>query len=416
MRASPTLPLAAPSGMEDHLPAATRRRTSLSGRLLALFESYGYERVITPAFEYAEVLERGLEIDRRDVLRFVEPETGEVALLRPDITPQIARIVATRLRDRPAPWRLCYQGTVVRQRVRTGRARTARQRTQVGVEHIGTPTQDADAEVLELAIGACRTAGLRDFRIELGHVRIGRTALASLPDALRMNAADALARKDVKALEDILARGDTSRADRTLLLTLADLYGDADVLKTARTKLTDATSRVALDEIESLRDAMGAAGTVLGVDLGELRGHAYYTGVSFSILAEGPGEPIGGGGRYDGLLSRFGVDVPATGFGLDLDHLFWALTQANTPWQVERPLRLVVVGAPELTRAWRARGVQVAGLGQGSDERALAFAQAWGYDGAFTGAGLWRVHDGKRRNDAAEAEPAELEAWLRSEE
>ncbi|MEO0325265.1 MAG: ATP phosphoribosyltransferase regulatory subunit, partial [Myxococcota bacterium] len=116
------LPLAPPAGMRDVLPEEAAERAALAAAVLGTFARYGYRRVITPAFEYAEVLERGLAtVGRRDLLRFVEPESGEVALLRPDITPQIARIVATRLGDRPGPWRLAYQGTVLR-RTR-GRAR-----------------------------------------------------------------------------------------------------------------------------------------------------------------------------------------------------------------------------------------------------------------------------------------------------
>ena len=100
------------------------------------FDLYGYQRVTTPPVEYAEVIERGLgTVDRRDLVRFIEPDSGEVALLRPDVPPQIARIVATRLQDRPAPWRLCYEGTIVRRR--RGRARKQRQVLQCGIECIG---------------------------------------------------------------------------------------------------------------------------------------------------------------------------------------------------------------------------------------------------------------------------------------
>ena len=111
---TPGLPMTPPGGMRDLLPPASMTRTLLWQRLMETFDLYGYQRVTTPPVEYAEVIERGLgTVDRRDLVRFVEPDSGEVALLRPDITPQIARIVATRLQDRPAPWRLCYEGTIV---------------------------------------------------------------------------------------------------------------------------------------------------------------------------------------------------------------------------------------------------------------------------------------------------------------
>src|SRR6185369_5278011 len=109
--------LAPPAGMRDLLWPESGARRALGATLMRTFALYGYELVTTPPFEHADVLERGLAaVDRRDLLRFVEPETGEVALLRPDITPQIARIVASSLRARPGPWRLAYDGTVVRRR------------------------------------------------------------------------------------------------------------------------------------------------------------------------------------------------------------------------------------------------------------------------------------------------------------
>ncbi len=406
--------------MEDHLPDETRVRASLVARILDIFGSFGYERVITPAFEHADVLERGLEIDRRDVLRFVEPETGEVALLRPDITPQIARIVATRLRDRPAPWRLSYHGTVLRQRQRSGRARTARQRTQVGLEHIGTATRQADVEVVELAIHACRAAGLARFRVELGHVGVPRWALEGLPEPVRSEAAAALSRKDVARLDSTLASCSLDTERRRTLLALAELYGEPNIIARARRVLTDAGSRMALDELEAVRNALDERGygDVLQVDLGDLRGHQYYTGVSFSLLAEGPGEALGAGGRYDRLLGRFGAPAPATGFALDLDHLIWALRRAGTDWKGPRRPRVVAIDPDDTSiHALRAGDVQVATLPGSDASGALAFARAWRYDAILVAGDLERVADGARLGTpVGENEVAALTRWLRHEE
>ena len=142
---------------------------------------------------------------------------------------------------------------------------------------------------------------------------------------------------------------------------------------------------------------------MLGVDLGELRGHAYYTGASFTLLAEGPGEPLGGGGRYDRLLQRVGLAAPATGFGLDVENLTWALAAAGATWSPPRPPRLVAVDVPSgLVEALRARGAHVATLPPPSAPRsvapsaaALEFARAWGYDAVlFDVDRLVRASDG----------------------
>src|SRR5712691_2241336 len=161
--AAPNHPL--PAGMRDLLPPEAAQRRRLSRRLLDHFALHGYDLVTPPAFELAEVLERGLgTLDPRDVLRFVEPESGEVAALRPDVTPQIARMIATRLRDRPPPFRLSYEGTVLRRT--SGRARKSRQIAQVGVELAGLGDAEGDLEVLELAADALRACGLQRFTID----------------------------------------------------------------------------------------------------------------------------------------------------------------------------------------------------------------------------------------------------------
>src|ERR1700723_3376012 len=141
--------------MRDLLPEEARSRRALARRVLDRFALAGYALVTPPAFEFADVLERGLgALDPADVLRFVEPESGEVAALRPDMTPQIARMIATRLRGRPPPVRLGYEGTVLRRR--SGRARKHRQIPQEGVELAGVPGPEGDLELIALLVDTLR--------------------------------------------------------------------------------------------------------------------------------------------------------------------------------------------------------------------------------------------------------------------
>lgn len=417
------LPLAPPVGMGDLVQPEAARRRALGDRLVSTFALYGYDLVATPFFEHSEVLERGLDqVDRRDLLRFVEPETGEVALLRPDITPQIARIIATRLHDRPPPWRLCYEGHVIRRQ--RGRARHQRQIAQAGVECVGLDGPEADVEVIALAARACGAAGLRDFRIELGQVHIGRVALDDVPEAAREAATDALVHKDVTALESLLRSAGVPARERRHLTSLTDLYGDLDILPRARRLLRSGPAMEALNDLEEVVGRLSdlGFGPQLAVDLGELRGQAYYTGVSFTLLAEGPGQPVAVGGRYDHLLGRFGPDEPATGFAMDLGNLGWALDRAGAPFAPGQPIRLVALGAgtEALVTPLRSRGVAVAQLDGRSRADALAFAKAWGYDGVLVGnkSGLkaHRVADLATRRVGADAvdEPDALLAWVRS--
>ncbi|HEY5948206.1 MAG TPA: ATP phosphoribosyltransferase regulatory subunit, partial [Kofleriaceae bacterium] len=146
-----TPPIRLPSGVRDFLPRAAARRRALAENVLEVFEAWGYARIITPVFECADVLERGLGAGgRAAAIRFVEPGTGEVVALRPDITPQIARVVATRMADIPGPIRLCYEGAVTRLAGEAGQ----REILQAGIELVDAPAPDGDAEVLAVAAAA----------------------------------------------------------------------------------------------------------------------------------------------------------------------------------------------------------------------------------------------------------------------
>src|SRR5688572_24168174 len=190
MISSPSPRIRLPVGVRDFLPQAAARRRSIAERLLAEFERWGFERIITPLFECADVLERGLGADARAAaIRFVEPVTGEVVALRPDITPQVARLVATRLAEMGGPVRLCYEGAVAR--LATG-ARGQREILQAGVELYGAGSPEGDAEAVSVAAAALAAAALPEVRLEVGHVALARHALAAIESEVQ-RAAIALA-------------------------------------------------------------------------------------------------------------------------------------------------------------------------------------------------------------------------------
>ena len=423
---SPGLPMTPPGGMRDLLPPASMTRTLLWQRLMETFDLYGYQRVTTPPVEYAEVIERGLgTVDRRDLVRFVEPDSGEVALLRPDITPQIARIVATRLQDRPAPWRLCYEGTIVRRR--RGRARKQHQVLQCGIECIGLKGPQADAEVIEVAARACERVGLRDFLVELAQVKIGAEVLDHVPQSARLAVVETLAAKDATKLEKLLKEGGVVAPERRRLLMLCDLYGDRSVIADARRRLRNAAARRALDELERVVDRLESAGLGdrVAIDLSDLRRHSYYTGVSMTLLAAGPGEPLGTGGRYDDLLSRYDAPAPATGFAFEVDNVLWALSEAGVSLRGELPIRVVVAGGGVTGRRntaelWRNRGARVAVLATKNVSEAKQYAKAWDYDLLIWQRGkdarLTRLQDGNTRalkGELGDESFVELSSWAR---
>ncbi|MDB4985426.1 MAG: phosphoribosyltransferase regulatory subunit [Myxococcaceae bacterium] len=381
--------------MRDLLPPESHARRKVSEQLQGVFESYGYDLVTTPLFERVEVFERGLTLDPRDLLRFVEPDGGEVAALRPDITPQIARVVSTRLSDYPPPFRLRYEGTVIRRR--RGRARRQRQIAQVGVELVGISGAEGDVEVIRLMADACTAAGLHEFRLELSDVGVGRTLLREQSPGLLALAAESLARKDEAQLESVLTAAGVSAAARTRITALAHLHGGLEVLDEAE-RIVRGTA--AAPHVENLREVARQLvelgfGPKLGVDLGEIRGAAYYTGVSFALFAHGPGEAIASGGRYDQLLAQYGAPQPATGAGIDIENLLAALDHAGLHWRERDEVRFVVTGVAGTPRSVvdaaaqrvRAAGHAAATLSEPSSDdpaaRARAYARAWAYDVAL---------------------------------
>ncbi len=365
-----------PAGMRDLLPEEAEQRRALSQRVLERFALFGFALVTPPAFEFADVLERGMgALDPADVLRFVEPESGEVAALRPDMTPQIARMIATRLQDRPRPYRLCYEGTVLRRR--SGRARKSRQIGQVGVELAGLGEPDGDLEILAVAADALNAVGLSTFAIDLGDAQIVRALLEGANDETLVRVTDAIAKKDATELDEHARAAGLPYA--RLLTELVRLHGGRDAIVEATRLLRGTPAEHPAIRLLSLFDAAAerGLGPHLTADMGEVRGFAYYTGIIFHLYAPGPGEAIGAGGRYDQLLSRFGADMPAVGFAIDLDNLGWALRAAGAP--VVAVPRTVVVGAPDDPRvaALRARGITAVAVRTPAEAR--HYASKWGF-------------------------------------
>ncbi len=359
-----------PSGMRDLLPEDAALQRSLGRDLLAAAALFGYSLVRPPPFELAEVLERGLgALDPADVIRFVEPDSGEVAALRPDMTPQIARMIATRLRDRPPPHRLAYEGTVLRRR--GGRAHPRRQIPQVGVELAGAGGLAGDLELLEVLTASLRGAGLASFKIDVGDSGIVRGLLED--DSAQHAISSALAQRD-EALVAEIAREHSIDAGAVLaLLRLGS--GDAAIAEGRR--ITAGTpASVAVERLAVLERAAKERGldSVVSVDLGEVRGFAYYTSTLIHVYAPGPGHAIAGGGRYDDLLGRFGAPMPAVGFAIDLDALSAALRAAGV---VPSSDRRAITDKPNLAKRLRDGGIACA---VHSDPATLdAHARSWGY-------------------------------------
>lgn len=353
-------PIRLPSGVRDLLPRAAARRRALAERVMTVFESWGYARIVTPVFECADVLERGLGHDARAAaIRFVEPGTGEVVALRPDITPQVARLVATRMAATEGPIRLCYEGAVTRLAGELGQ----RELLQAGIELIDTLEPDGDAEVLAVAAAALSATQLPETRLDVGHVAPARYVLDAAPDGeARARLAAALSRKD---------RAGVRLAARALPPAIAPLAEALVVLWGPATATLERAAQLAWPE--DVRAALGRLSAALAgfveladppapavtIDLGDLRGFDYYTGVRFAGYAGGAPDSVMRGGRYDELIGRYGRAARATGFAIDLEAVAEAQRLVGVPGP-RAPLGVAVHGrgSAQVARSLRGRGLR----------------------------------------------------------
>jgi ATP phosphoribosyltransferase regulatory subunit len=320
--------------MSTILPRAARRIRHLEQSLMAVLSRAGYHEIILPMFEYLDVLAPGLESELVEkCYQLVDRTTGRLMLLRPDATAQIARTVAMGMMGATLPLRLCYRTSVFRyEREHAGRDREI---YQVGAELMGVDGVGGDAEIMSVMMECLKRVGLKSFKVTVGHVGFfqGLLLRSGLSAEGRRRAEQAAARKDLPLLEELLVKEHVSRSSAAKIIEALELCGDHEALDRGRRLAgSDRLLNGTLDrlaEVYARVSGRGQRNSVL-VDLGEFRGFEYYDGVVFDVFAEGVGAELGGGGRYDHLLGRFGRAMASTGFAFDVDRLFRAIDCART--------------------------------------------------------------------------------------
>jgi ATP phosphoribosyltransferase regulatory subunit len=310
----PTSIAAIPPGALDLSGEAVRRRRWLQRATMAALEKADYEELIPPTFEYEDTFVRagGPEIAER-LVRFPDRD-GRILALRYDFTASLARVAATTFADATGALRLCYSGKVFRQDPERGGR--PREMLQVGAELLGQRDLAADIEIVRLTLTLLSAAGLKDFQINLGHVGVLAAGLDAVEEPLRADVRRWIDRKDRGSLREALKN---LSGDARALMTLPFVIGRRDALNEASIS-APAASRAGLDHLLALDGALTAGERAhIVYDLGEVRGLDYYTGIHFELYIAGAGRAAGAGGRYDGLMERFGRPMPAVGVALDLD-------------------------------------------------------------------------------------------------
>jgi ATP phosphoribosyltransferase regulatory subunit len=331
-----------PDGMRYYSGAEARLRRGVEDAVMAVFDGWSYEEIATPCVDYLALFERGIGYEQAHrAFRFTDTD-GRMLALRPDVTSSVARAAATLFADRARPLRFCYASQVFRQR-QLSHAVWRREGRQLGCELFGVAGLDAEIEMLCVATEILTNLSLgHDFRVTINSVDIfkGICEHLALDAPQRENLRQFLDKRDAAGLEKFLGNFATTETERAAFARLTQLSGKGEILGEARRIITNPRSVAALDELDALWRILQTLDLTdcCDIDLGDVSGLDYYTGLTCKIYVRGAGAQVGSGGRYDNLTANFGRPEPAVGFVLDLDSLTDVLMSRETT---------VPPGAPE---------------------------------------------------------------------
>ncbi|MFA5824822.1 MAG: ATP phosphoribosyltransferase regulatory subunit [Gallionellaceae bacterium] len=325
-----------PENIQDMLPDEAWRIEGMRRDVLELLRLSGYQLVAPPLLEYVEslLINDSADMDLRS-FKLVDQLSGRTLALRADITPQVARIDA-HLLNRKGVTRLSYAGSVLHTQP-SGLMRT-REPLQIGAELYGHSGLESDLEVQRLMLQSLALLGIQGVHLDLGHVAVFRALVkgAAIDDDLESALFNALQRKDVPSLKGLVAG--LHRDVQAALLALPELYGGVEVLQRARQVLPRST-HAALEELERAASQLQPLAQHVGIDLAELRGYHYHSGMVFAAYHAGSHDAIAVGGRYDDVGKSFGRARPATGFSMDLRQLHGLLSKQTMPKGILAPYR-----------------------------------------------------------------------------
>jgi ATP phosphoribosyltransferase regulatory subunit len=328
-----------PEGVRDIYSAECARKTAVQEKIRKVFQLYGYEDIETPIFEFFDIFkkERG-SVGSQEMYKFFD-RYNNTLVLRPDMTPSIARCVAKYYMDETGPLRLSYLGpTFINRESYQGRLNEV---TQTGVELIGDDSSDADAEMIAMLIDALKSSGLKEFQVELGQVEFYRGLVeeAGLDEETQEELRELIEMKNYFGVEELLNAQTMPEHLKKVFLKLPELFGDITQIRLARTMTQNERALKAIDRLEKVQEILDTygLGDYVSYDLGMLSKYSYYTGIIFKAYTYGTGEYLVTGGRYDKLLVQFGKDTPAVGFAIVVDQLMLALSRQK----IETPLNRV---------------------------------------------------------------------------
>ncbi len=333
-----------PEGVRDIYNGECAEKLLIQDRLHNVLSMYGYQDIQTPSFEFFDIFdkERG-SVDSKNMFKFFDRE-GHTLVLRPDMTPAIARCAAKYFENEKEPIRLCYIGnTFINNSRYQGRLKEV---TQAGCELIGDYSIEADAEMIALLIESILSSGLKEFQVEVGHIGFfkGLVMETGLSADGEVELREIIRNKNVFRVNEILESENISKECGESFYKLPQMFGGVDILDKAKELTKNQTALGAIRHLEKVYDLLKVYGyeQYVTFDLGMLSELDYYTGVIFKAYTYDVGEPVANGGRYDSLITQFGTDKASIGFCITIDLLHQAIKRQKIELPASDKGKLVV--------------------------------------------------------------------------
>ena len=333
-----------PEGVRDIYDDECKKKLKVLDKLHHVLSLHSYSDIETPTFEFFDIFNQDKgSATSNEMYKFFDRENNTL-VLRPDITPGIARCVAKYYNDEAFPIRLCYQGkTFFNTRGHQGKLNEI---TQIGCELINDDSSAADAEVIATAIDCFKASGLTEFQIEIGEVEffkgvIGEASLtAEEEDEIRK----CIHNRNFFALESFIKDINMPENVRKVLLSFDQLFGGIEMLENAKKLVTNEMSINAIDRLSKVYKALSYSGYEKYVcfDFSLLSRYEYYTGIVFRGYTYGTGDAVVKGGRYNNLLNKYGKDAPAIGFAFYIDDLMMALSRQKIEVEIDNAGSIII--------------------------------------------------------------------------
>ena len=343
-----------PEGVRDIYNDECARKLVLQNRLRDVCTKYGYNDIQTPTLEFFDVFnkERG-SVPSYEMFKLFD-RYGNTMVMRPDMTPSIARTAAKYYGDRVLPVKLCYVGNTFINVSKYYQGKL-KENTMIGAELIGDNSIYADFEIISMVIDCMKNSGLTEFQVEIGNVSFFKGLLneAGIDGDDEETLCALIQEKNYLGVEELLTSLNIEKRIADVLMELPLLFGSVDVLDKAKQLTTNETSLQAIDRLYKLYDLckLTNADKYISFDLGSLSQHSYYTGIIFCAYTFGTGEPVICGGRYDNLIGQFGCDKPSIGFSITVDSLMAAISRQNVEIPVDHSGILLIYHEDDLTDA-----------------------------------------------------------------